>query len=314
MKRLIVLLMAICCAAVSSTVHAVGLLPVPVLKNVGVTAETRYDAVTGFFTYAYTVTNPVSNTGEIDAVWLDILHGQVPAEPYDRSGLTIPQGGNRYGFDQKLPPPSLVRRYGLDIRQFVPFGQNVPPSWHGGLAYIGAASFSSSAKAYDVKPGQTLAGFEVFSRGVPTLRNMDLVPSWVLLVDSEDDVTHDDRQAAGQVERDIRFHTVTLGPSGVRPGDIEHWNQVRDDLARTVQLGWITDLALATTLTDQLAAARSAVDAQIPSSARARLNDLLAAINAIRTGQCRAEVQALMRFNAEQLLVNLDHAVMGRSR
>ncbi len=54
----------------------VGLMPVPVFQNVQVQSQVFFNLTTGLYTYSYTITNPVTNTGEIWSIDIDITKPQ----------------------------------------------------------------------------------------------------------------------------------------------------------------------------------------------------------------------------------------------
>lgn len=128
------------------------------------------------------------------------------------------------------------------------------------------------------------------------------MPDWELVVEDHDAVTDQDLADAGAAEAEMRFRTYTLGPSGVAPGSYTHWNQLRDNLDRAIQLGWVPDASLAQTLKTQLADARAALDADNGTLAKMRLQTLLNTLAQTNSGQRRQEVDDLLRLNAQSLI------------
>ena len=187
--------------------------------------------------------------------------------------------------------------------QIVPFGQIAPPGWTGGLGVDSVAHFAC-IDAPNIVPGTSLGGFQLISYGVPTIRNAQIMPFWMHIVDDHDAVPDADRIEAGKIEQDIIFHTVSLGPSGVSYGSFAHWNQLRDDLVRAIQLGWITDPTLASTLTSQLATARQSMDAKDFYTAKILLQPMLATISQSVPLQRTSEGYALVYLNVQSLINN----------
>jgi len=295
MNPLIRLFFVILCLSAQSG-HAVGLLPIPVLKDVQIRAEARLDTTRGWYVYSYAVSNSTLSTGQIWDIKIDILNSY--GTRLDTTGLTIAIGSKRHDFQSEL---DALRRI-VTPQNFVPVGQNVPPGWHGGLGREGVASFSSGHASVRIKPGFNLSGFELFSPGLPAIRDVQLIPKWVFLVDDHENVTLSERQAAGQSELDMIYKTVTLGPSGVDRGSFAHWNLLRDDLARAIQLGWFPDAALANALTIQLADARAALDARDLYLTHQRLDVLFATISASTPIQRTSEGHGLMYFNVKAII------------
>ena len=107
----------------SSALGQVGLMPIPTLQGVQVSAETTLDVGTELYTYGYTVSNPASNTGQIWNIQVDVTSNS--SLFFNTSALTIPKGGvGLKPFFQEVAdlsplalPPNLT---------LVPFGQQVP--------------------------------------------------------------------------------------------------------------------------------------------------------------------------------------------
>jgi len=286
-----------------SAFSQVGLMPIPTLKGVEVQAETTVDPGTLRYTYRYTISNPAGNTGKIWHVEVDVtttIPRAAGLPVFDSSGLTIPLGRNLFTFDRELASlQPLALPAGTTI---VPFGQQAPPGWNGGLMRNGFASFGSSGPEVEVLPGQTLPGFALLGPGMPTIRKMKVRPMWTYVVPDVHVSDPEEEAAAGQVEQNITVHTFTLGPSAQTPGTLAHWDQVRDDLNQAIQLGWIPDARLAKTLVTQLASARQALDAQKRAEARTRLQTLIQTITQSTSTQRRREAFDLVLLNAQQLL------------
>jgi hypothetical protein len=275
-------------------------MPTPILQNVTVQTETTFDLAAQQYTYQYSIANPSSNTGQIWNVLVEVTTTiprafGVPA--FESSGLTIPTGVSLFTFDEelaKLQPMALPA--GTTV---IPFGQRVPAGWDGGLYRAGLASFSSGAPSSNIMQGKSLGGFELISRGMPTIRKIQVRPKWVLIVEGE--ATDDEKRAAGEIKRSIIFHTVCLGPSALTAGTFAHWDQVRDDLNQAKLLGWIPDAALADTLVTQLAAARQALDTGDGTLAKTRLQTLIQTITQSTDAQRRREVFDLVLLKAQRL-------------
>ncbi|MBI4716124.1 MAG: hypothetical protein HY760_09365 [Nitrospirae bacterium] len=119
---------------------------------------------------------------------------------------------------------------------------------------------------------------------------------------TEGEATEEESLAAGEVERQLVFHTYTLGPSAVKPGWFEHWDQLRDNLNQAIRLGWIPDTALASTLVSQLASARQAADAHDGTLAKSRLQPILDTLTPTTRAQIRQEGYDLLFYNVKKLI------------
>lgn len=290
--------------ALATNIEAVGLMPTPVLKNATISANASFDQGTGLFTYAYTVTNPAGNTGEIWDFTIDV--SGAPERSWQTYGLTIQVGSGEIPFGEALSMLSSAnstREIPLPL-QVIPFGQKVPAGWTGGLGIDSVAHFASGDGAPNIIPGTSLGGFQLLSYHAPTIRNAEIMPLWMHIVDNHDNVTDADRLAAAQIEQDIVFKTVTLAPSEATLGSFAHWNQLRDDLVRAKQLGWISDAALANRLVTQLALARQMLDAKDFYTAKVLLQPMFDMINQSTPSQRTSEGFALIYLNVQSLVNN----------
>jgi hypothetical protein len=283
----------------------VGQLPTPTLQGVQTQALVTYDPTGQVYSYTYTVTNPSSNTGQIWLITVDVTT-KFPKSftpPFDSTGFTIPYGVSTFTFDDmvsSLSPLTLPPASGY----LVAFGQQVPSGWSGGLSRTGLAHFASLDESPNIVPGGSITGLVLQSRGLPAIRSTQAEPFWNLVLNSEEDLTPAIEDAATQIRQSIVFQSATLGPSGVSAGSYGHWDQLRDDLNQAIQLGWISASLLANALVTQLASARQAFDAQDGTLAKTRLNTLIQTISASTVAQRRAEVAALVLFNAQALRDN----------
>ncbi len=144
-----------------------GRIPVPIFTEAGVQAGITYNSTTGLYTYGYTITNPAANTGEIWNIDIDI---RLPrgGKALSSEGLTMPRGTKTRTFDEVLS----IRR---NPEEMVPVGIRAPLGWNGGLGNRGIAGFSSG-DAPNILPGETKGGFELISRGLPAIREIEIEP------------------------------------------------------------------------------------------------------------------------------------------
>ncbi len=296
--------------ALAANVEAVGLMPTPVLDNASISANASFDRGSGLYTYAYTATNPAGNTGEIWDFTIDVS-GTVERS-WQTYGLTIQVGPGEIPFGEALSMLSSVnstKEIPLPL-QVIPFGQRVPSGWTGGLGMDSVAHFASGDGTPNIIPGTSLGGFQLLSYHAPTIRNAEIMPLWMHIVDNHDNVTDAEKAAAAQIEQDIILKTVTLGPSETTIGSHAHWNQLRNDLVRANQLGWISDPALANNLTNQLALARQMLDAKDSYAAKILLQPMLDAINQSTPSQRTSEGFALIQLNVQSLIDNMPNNQM----
>ncbi len=291
----------ISCLLAVNRANAVGLLPIPNLADVTVEAQATYNPDTRWYTYDYVVGNGAASTGEIWQIKIDVQQSPRYRGGFDAEGLMLPYGTADVPFSDmlaqreplNLPPGSSV----------VPFGQRVPTGWVGGFGRDGYASFATLEKAANILPAATQGGFKVISPGVPTIRSVQAIPDWVLVVEDHDEVTETTLDEAAAVEEQIRYHTHTLGPSGLPSlGSHDHWSQLAADIDTALDLGWISDTSLADAVKAQLAMARTALDADDGTLAKERLHPILDLLAAADAGQRSREAHDLIALNVQSLI------------
>lgn len=282
---------------------AVGAMPVPTLKGVVIRANTTYDSDTKHYRYHYRVENPATNTGQVWNLQINIRTEASASMPrFSSEGLTIPRGTSLRSFDemlQRFAPVGLGLEPGMTI---VPIGQQVPLGWNGGFGRNGYARFSSGDETSNVLPGQSLTGFVLISPGLPTIREAQVEPWWIFIVPDHDEVTDEEREEVGRIERDLPWKTFSLGPGDQYPGSFEHWSKLAADIDRAVTLGWVPSASFAQTVRDQLAFARAALDQQDGTLAKTRLRTLLTTMRNSQPSDRNQEIFDLVVLNVESLI------------
>ena len=104
------------------------------------------------------------------------------------------------------------------------------------------------------------------------------------------------------IQSGFNYYVYALGPVGVTQGTYAHWSQFRDDLNKSIELGWIQDATLASILASQLASAREALDAGDGSLAKSHLQTLIDRVTHSEDSQRRAEVRDLVLLNCQSLM------------
>jgi len=274
-----------------------GLMPVPVFRDVQVQSQTTFDAGRQLYTYSYTVTNPASNSGNLRSIHVDITRAADSVQ-FSGQGLTVPVGPRSFSYDE------FVSRFlaPLNPPPMVAVGIQVPSGWTGGIGARGFALFGALQVKNVLAPGQKMSGLALISPGLPTVRQMECIPHWVFVVEDHDKVTPEEEKRARAVEDSLNSKVATLGPSAIKTGSSAHWDQIRDDLNRAIQLKWITDPALGIRLVNQLASARQAKDVSDSASTKARLQLLMDSAAQAAPGQIRQEARDLILLNAQALI------------
>ncbi len=181
--------------------------------------------------------------------------------------------------------------------------------WTGSIMKRGAAGFSSG-DAPNILHGETLIGFELIGRGLPTIRKIEIKPWWIYV--SEGPATKEDTQQAREIEKSITFKTNTLGPTAP-PFDMDYkafLETTRGYINESVTLGWLIDPTLTNTLRTYLDTTATYIDANDPSSAKATLQEFMATIEGASSTQRTTEAYGLLYFNVRYLHDKLPETVI----
>jgi hypothetical protein len=273
-----------------------GLMPVPVFKEVKVKAGITYDSTTGLYTYAYTITNPATNTGEIRYMDIDIRQPR-GGVILSSEGLMIPHGFITDSFDESLEV------FKGDFAPMVPVGIRVPSGWGGGLGARGFAAFSTRSATSKILPGEEKDGFELLSRGLPTIRDFEIVPWWVFLVEDFETVTPEEEQRAREIEDSLPLKKKTIGPTAPPSAlsFIVFLESIEVYLDESVDLGWAIDIGLVSALQAKLEDARSFIEADDPTKAKLSLGEFMALIESATPSQLTPEGHGLLFYNTRYL-------------
>ncbi|MBS4097428.1 MAG: hypothetical protein KGZ83_11420 [Sulfuricella sp.] len=281
-----------------------------VFKDVKVSASVSWKSSTGDYIYGYQFANPATNSVNAQKIYLDVT---VAGAVGDARKVQLDLAASGIQFDPAVPmnPESepfksyLLGKLAQSNQALLPVALDGPPGWIAHSATMHATAGWTSVRTegfINLPPGRSLGGFTLTSAYLPAIRIVRVSPDILLLglypdVDDEDEVI-----AAKEAHiKSLDYLIQTLAPSGVDRGSFAHWNQLREDLARAVQLGWFPDAALASALTAQLADARAALELRDYFLVHQRLAVLLATINAATPAQRTSEGYALVYFNAKAI-------------
>jgi len=292
----------------TTVVNALGQMPTPVINAATINTAITFDQLSRTYKYDYVVSNVSGNTGDIWHVAIDVSQVGDNGMRNQTLGLTIPFG-TWLDFSSMLSQmDSLNNSKSVPASFFpkniVPFGQTVPQGWFGALGLDSYAHFFSGDNAPNIVPGLSMSGFQLVSYGVPTIRKSQIYPLWMHLVQDHDSVSDADMIEAANIEQGIIYNTESIGPSGISYGSFAHWDQLRDDLARAIQLKWISSNTLAKDLTDQLAIARQTFDSRDLYTTKLQLTTLLNTINNSSPSQRTSEGYGLVALNVQSLIDN----------
>lgn len=302
-NSLIFAIVAFCSPAAFSAPPQVGSFPVPVMNGVNVTVQTNYDPVGLVYNYIYTISNPATNTGNIYNVKMDMT---APATYYSaatQKPLTIPFGA--------AGPLDFLSVYYVDSERTFPhggsivdFGEELPAGWMGNISADGYGSFAVTDSSYEIAPGQTAGPFTIYGPGLPTIKDMQISPFWMLDDDTQEP-TPDEVDAASTIDSQLVVHVPVLGPSSHYVLAEDQWDSFKNDINTAIQLGWISDSTFGQAVVSELAAARTINDTQGPAYVQSQLQTLENTINGSTSAQRNAEAFALLSLNVQAMLAAL---------
>jgi len=277
-----------------------GKVLVPVFSSVGVKADIGYNSVTDLYTYDYSISNPATNTGEIWEFDIDITQPKYGAT-LSSDGMIISHGKKTQSFNEVVSKRK-------DYVPMVPVGINVPSGWSGDITYRGTAGCYSKNDYPKILPGETKGGFQLVSRGLPTIRSIEIQPWWIMI---EDDAASDEgRTTAAATTKSLKYTTKTIGPTAppLEFIPVTFLNAIKNYVDESATLGWLSDTALAGTLKTKLESIPALIDADDPSSAKVVLGEMMDLINSATSSQLTSEAKGLLYYNVQYLKKQLPDA------
>jgi hypothetical protein len=137
----------------------------PNISNTQLKAKVTF-AEEGIYTYSYTLVSGSANTGKIFFLDIDIKQ---------------PQGGVELSGEGIINGPHYLQHASAQILsesttpKMIPVGLWSPPNWISGLNVFGEAGWGGAL----LQPGVTLNGFQMTSRGIPSIRDFKIEPQLV---------------------------------------------------------------------------------------------------------------------------------------
>lgn len=272
----------------------------PNIKDTHLKAEVTIDG--DIYTYSYTITSGVANTGEIGTFDVDIIVPEGGAE-LSGEGLENGPGYLKYTSAQVLSEPTTPK--------MIPVGFFSPPDWVAGVNVIGQAGWGSGDKSA-ILPDQRLGEFQITSYGLPGIRDFRIEPD-LIPPSEESDITIEQIQ---EVEDKAAFKGKTLGPTAP-PADfkpLDFLDHIISMKHEATTLGWIKNAGIENSLDKKLDSAKKSLEKGSTTSAK---NILSAFINEVEAQGCESydncpegkhlnpEASGLLKYNVEYLLERL---------
>lgn len=265
-------------------------IPAPDIKNTSVNATSSYDKDNGLFTYRYDVSSDINNEGVIASISLDI---KTDFNIHRTNPLPNHPAANALMLD-------ITRKKGIRV---LPVDQQRKPGWaHFPMTAKGYAAWAAGTPS-SIRPGETTSGFTLTSQFPPGVRKMRIRPGiheYGLYAKESD--SDEKKQEMHDFVESLNKYVYTLGPVKGTLGGFSQWNQFRDDLNKSIELGWIQDATLASIMVGQLTSAREAMDSGDGTLAKSRLQTLIDQVTNSTESQRRSEAYGLILSNSQSLI------------
>jgi hypothetical protein len=254
----------------------------------------------GMFFYSYSLASDSGNNGDISSFKI-IISKPFNSVTYDTAGL-------RFSGSDFLEK-SFRHFYPKKANEVLPVGYlQLPNNWIAGLA--NGPVLWLHADTIEVKPGDTLSGFILMSKGLPGLRVFEAMPSfdvYKFFPDLDDTARTMSITQMDSIREAVNFWGWTVGPTSP-PTQFNALDWVDTLTSYTAQCGslaWIKHNATVDKYRSNFGAAKASLRLNNVEFARARLLQVLQDINVDSTFALTTEAYALIRFNTEYLLEHL---------
>jgi hypothetical protein len=273
----------------------------PNLEDVKIGSKVVFVPMQSMYFFDYTLTN--SNLSEGDIAELDIDIGRPPnSVEFDTSGLLFQDDG----FTER----SFRRNFERLRGKIVPVGFITKPrKWTAVLSdYLTATFFTT--RSFAIHPGQSLSGFSMMTRGLPSVRRCIVSPLFdvvALFPDPEDSTVDYYVPPIDSVRRAVKFYAWTVGPTA--PPAIFVATYFLDTLIsykhQALALKWIDNEGVANSLDQKLENAKDKLSKGDSAAARNILEAFVNEVEAQKDKHLTSEAYALLKFNAEYLIDRL---------
>lgn len=303
--RKVVIFCAIAICSSFAQVYGVGSIPVPQVTDVSFTASAEYDPATERFTYHYAIASGPSNQGDINFIFIDIKRRsrafQTPPADFQ---FSVPSGFVPTVDEMEVFQNVSTLPFGTTIETLstdLPLYWGSSPTADGYLLLApptgGILDANGEPMHADlISPGESFDGLTVTALTAPTLREVIIVPDWELVVENPEALTDEIIDQGNQVLQDILIKTTTIGPEYVNYGG-GLLERVIDDVDKMVQLGWISDIALITSIQTLLTEASVLKSNNDGSAAKVKLQQVIDLMASVTEVQMRREAIDLISIN-----------------
>ena len=266
----------------------------PFLYKIQINTEVSYDSSNKMFFYTYKLFNNQNNNGNIQEFNIDISR--------TNNSLLLDTIGLK--FASELEEGYFLERYSAFSNKIVPVGVPTVPNQYWTAMFSNSLRASVFADTLFVKPGNSVEGIVLMSKGLPGIRNFTVMPDFQddLFFSNPDDTTNtDDIDSIRQV---INYYGITIGPTAPPINLIPTvWCDTLTSYAnQSRSLGWIKDDATANKYLGYFSSAKTKFLQQDNVGARTVLLQVLKDVDIDSTANLTSEAYALISYNTKYLL------------
>lgn len=268
--------------------------PAP-LRDIVMTTKVTFDTTKGLYRFEYRVENPAKNDGEIFSI--DIF---LPFDP--NSEATLSSTG--------LPQcPKYHAHTVLNSGRVVMVGSESPKKWscgYGTLAGYASPSFGWGSRSTEmIKPGKSLEGFALLSRGLPAILNVLIEPD--IDLDRLPEEYEENLTKTVALNNKVKWMGKVVGPKA--PSKVFSATDFAKNLGslldQSSKLEWIKDSGILKSLEAKLNQIQKKIDDGDLKTAKNVLGAFIAEVEAQNGKHLTPEAYALLKFNGKFLLDHL---------
>ncbi len=257
----------------------------------------------GTLVYSYTIANSPSSMSGIWLIKVDVSQ---------------PNGSVNLSSDGLLNGPGFLSNIASFVQQqttavvSVPVGIQAPALWFGSMGVDGTVTWGAQDADVLIAPSQTVAGFQLTTRGLPAIRSAFLQPHLdytnlpFLSPSGPSDLNRYNQQLKA-FKQTLSLQVSTIAPSAPPSNFVAltFLQNIQSYKDAAVKQGWITNAGVANSLDAKLNAALAALQVQHFTAAKNILGAFLNEVSAQSGKFLTTEAVGLLEFNVQYLLAKL---------
>ena len=247
--------------------------------------------------YDYKLVNDIGSKGVVTSFWLDISRGKNSVS-LDTAGL--------FFADNEYVEWSFRENFPRKKEEIIPVGYyKLPEKSDATLGNPPTACFDIDT--LEVKPGQSLNGFVMMSKGLPTIRWFKAFPYFNIyeyFPNIEDTTSNMSIEQMDSIREAVNYYGWTVGPTAPPLNFIPTiWcDTLISYTTQSRSLGWIKDDATENKYLGYFASAKTKLVQQDNVGARTVLLQALKDVDIDSTANLTSEAYALLCYNTKYLL------------